>query len=136
MARAGRLAADTGMRVVARNVNKYGRAMGLEALRRLIHKTPVDEGIARGNWFTNVGSAADEQTDVVRLPGVVLADGRVVIADWAMMEADLHLTNNVPYIERLENGYSRQAPQGMARLTVKELQPLSDQIALRVRRGG
>ena len=33
----------------------------------------------------------------------------------------VNITNSVPYIMRLEHGYSRQAPQGMVRVAVDEL---------------
>ena len=37
------------------------------------------------------------------------------------------LTNNAPYARRLEEGWSRQAPQGMVGLTVVEFQQIVDQ---------
>lgn len=121
--------------IVNRNLARYGRALGLEALRRLLQKTPVDTGHARGNWFVQPDRASDAQIEG-RVEGVALIEGEAVVEGWDITRTELHLTNNVPYIERLENGYSRQAPQGMAKLTVNELKPVSDRIAARVARGG
>jgi hypothetical protein len=39
------------------------------------------------------------------------------------------LTNSLPYGPRLEDGWSKQAPNGMVNLTVLEFQPLVDRIA-------
>lgn len=37
-----------------------------------------------------------------------------------------YLVNNAPYARRLEEGYSKQAPQGMVGLTVVEFQSIAD----------
>lgn len=39
---------------------------------------------------------------------------------WRLGSAAIFLTNNLPYIERLERGWSKQAPTGMVALTVAE----------------
>lgn len=40
-----------------------------------------------------------------------------------------YITNSLPYADRLEHGYSRQAPQGMVGLTVLEYQPIVEAAA-------
>jgi hypothetical protein len=35
-----------------------------------------------------------------------------------------YITNNVPYIDRLERGSSKQQPSGMVRVTVLEFRPI------------
>jgi hypothetical protein len=35
-----------------------------------------------------------------------------------------YLTNNLPYGERLEYGYSKQAPSGMVRITLAEYEKI------------
>jgi hypothetical protein len=47
----------------------------------------------------------------------------------------LFLVNLVPYINRLEHGWSKQAPQGMIGITLAEIPQLARQVAQRVRRG-
>ncbi len=34
----------------------------------------------------------------------------------------IYITNNLPYISKLENGSSKQAPNGMVNLTMNEVQ--------------
>jgi hypothetical protein len=79
--------------------------------------TPVDTGWAINNWVATIGtpnSSVPNQADKLAqtaLTGVAFmalsAPGKVY-----------YLTNNVVYINRLEYGYSKQAPRGMARLGV------------------
>lgn len=79
--------------------------------------TPVDTGWAINNWVATIGTPnssvpneADKQAQTA-LTGVAFvslsAPGKVY-----------YLTNNVAYINRLEYGYSKKAPRGMARLGV------------------
>ena len=39
------------------------------------------------------------------------------------------ITNTLPYAKRLEDGWSRQAPNGMVKLTVQEFIPIVNQVA-------
>lgn len=104
----------------------------LQLLRGVVLKTPVDTGRARANWMASVDAPAvgtkDFEGDAgsgIQAPSesagsvasiglgqqaVKLATGRVF---W--------LSNNLPYIERLEYGHSKQSPQGMVRLTINEV---------------
>jgi hypothetical protein len=102
----------------------FQKKIVLEALRRLAFRTPVDTGRARGNWQVTIKMPAqgtlplcDKTGDEVVAKGVaaisLLPPGQVV---W--------ISNNVEYIEFLEEGSSRQAPHGMLRVTVEELRSL------------
>jgi hypothetical protein len=93
------------------------RKIVLEALTRLIQKTPVDTGRARANW--QVGIDADPSGQVDYQGQDALVAGLSVIA--AMPLCTAYITNNVEYIERLEEGHSKQAPAGMLSVTLEEL---------------
>lgn len=97
----------------------------LEGLRRIVLRTPVDTGRARGNWFVSFGTAGTETTQGVDPNGsATIARGAAVISRYKTRRAfdSILLYNNLPYINRLEDGYSTQAPGGMVALTVAELQ--------------
>ncbi|WP_212525853.1 HK97 gp10 family phage protein [Actibacterium sp. MT2.3-13A] len=101
------------------------RVIALEALRRIVNRTPVDTGRARGNWFVSIGGGGVEvTTDVDPAGGVTVTRGGERIAYYEEVEGFPVITiyNNLPYIERLEDGYSKQAPGGMVAVTVAELQ--------------
>lgn len=119
-------------RVVGREVDKRMRALCLEGQGRLMRKTPVRTGRARGNWNVSTG-AADGSTDEGATSadvGAKRAEGAATIMATRFFERGEHLfvTNGLDYIEALEDGHSRQAPQGMVALTVEELRGLAGRI--------
>ena len=103
------------------------QAIALDALTRVVLKTPVLTGRARGNWSVGIGSVGGEARDVEDKSGsLTIAEGEQVLAQYAHQQGypEIVLFNNLPYIERLENGYSTMAPNGMVAVTISELQPL------------
>lgn len=116
------------------NLDKLGKGLALEALKRLMEKTPVDTGRARGNWNVK-RKKPDHSTSDNTDQTVTLTKGEATIDGFELSKEALYLSNGLPYIERLENGYSAQAPEGMAKLTVRELQPVAQRIARQVHRG-
>jgi hypothetical protein len=101
------------------------RKIALEALSRITNRTPVDTGRARGNWFVQIGDAGVEvSTTVDKNGGVTISRGAAVVATYKNERGfpQIVIYNNLPYIGRLEDGYSNQAPTGMVEVTVTELQ--------------
>jgi len=93
----------------------------LEALKRLVMKTPVDTGRARGNWQVTIGRPATAAIDAVdKSGGDTIKKGLAAIGDLPPYQV-VWISNNVDYIEFLEEGSSRQAPEGMMSLTLEEL---------------
>jgi hypothetical protein len=87
-------------------------------LNGLVNKTPVDTGRARGNWQVTIGSPAEGENK----SGDPIARGGEVIEKIERIGSGLfYISNNVPYIEALENGHSDQAPLGMLAVTLQEL---------------
>lgn len=122
-------------RIVRDRTNELVRALGFEALGRIMNKTPMDTGRARANWNVSEGaedpSTNPEATHQDVLPKRLEGEGRVRLVDFWRGDT-LYITNGLPYIRPLEDGHSGQAPRGMARLTVRELKPLADRIARRI----
>jgi len=107
------------------------RRIVLELYDKITKRTPVDTGRARASWMLNSGSSAGSDTaseaasvdyksmnksqreelksDVVKNP---------YVKRW--------IYNNLPYIKALEDGSSSQAPQGMVKLTVTEVETRID----------
>ncbi len=94
-------------------------AMGV--LRRVVLKTPVDTGRARGNWQVTVSSPAEGEVDVTDKRGRdTIANGKAGMAD-ARYSGIIWLTNNLAYILSLEGGWSQQAPVGMLAVSLEEM---------------
>lgn len=90
----------------------------LELDSRVVMRTPVDFGRARANWQVTFGSPGVWKSKDINWQGS-LARAKAKIATWDK-SGDIFLTNNLPYIGRLENGWSAQAPNGMVSRTVVE----------------
>ncbi|MCP4660987.1 MAG: hypothetical protein GY856_36765 [bacterium] len=99
-------------------MNLLQRKLALQALRGVVTRTPVDTGRARGNWQTTTARPADDQ--VAGVGADPIAEGTPTITA-APPFGVIWLSNNVPYIEVLEDGSSAQAPNGMLNLTLGEL---------------
>jgi len=81
--------------------------------RNVITETPVDEGTARGNWQTSVGQPKTGTIDRIGADAAI-AEVTATVPDEAGQI--VYLSNNLPYIRKLEYGHSEQAPQGMVRV--------------------
>lgn len=109
-------------RKVEQRVHAVTRWVALEALRRVVMKTPVDTGRARGSWQVAVSVRPTGEVDIYdKYGGLTIAEGSREIAQVGPNEV-IYIASNLPYIERLEGGYSQQAPQGMVATTIAELQ--------------
>ena len=94
---------------IDRTLDQGIRATLFEVSTAIIKETPADTGRARGNWQASIGSGA---TGEVSVDSVRSGEAKAIAdVDQTVRVAvgDLYyLTNNVPYIERLEYGYSKQ----------------------------
>lgn len=108
---------------------KTSRGTSIALWRAVILDSPVDSGRFRGNWFASSGAPSDVTTAEVDSQGVrtVAKAAQFVQStnDWQ----SLWLSNNLPYSERLEFGYSSQAPEGMVRKNIARFQTIINEEA-------
>jgi hypothetical protein len=111
---------------------KYGKLRKQKPLsaRAIARRLPLESGKGyvggrfRGNWQVSIGSP--KTSEVKRIdPGgaATIAEGALVI-EAAVAGPSIWLMNNVPYAERLEHGWSKQAPAGVVKITVAEFQSI------------
>ena len=110
------------------------RKIALELFRRVILKTPVDKGGARSNWQASLGSPATGTVDATDTQAGPTFRKVVSATEGFDVGDTIYLANNLPYIRRLEEGSSQQAPQGMVALTVQEFSAIVNQISAEVSR--
>lgn len=97
------------------------KKIALEALKRVVQKSPVDTGRFRGNWMASIGVKSTDASGQNDPSGSSsLGRGSAVIGNIQPYTV-IYLTNNLPYAERLENGWSKRAPQGMVTVTAAEI---------------
>lgn len=129
------------------DLSKFGRALegrldeltqatGFRLAELVVDRTPVDTGNARAHWWPTIG---DTPTNPPLAPdAVVESRGTPDLSALASAKAGdvVTIANNAAYIQRLENGYSQQAPQGMVAVTVAEGPAIVDEIARALTGGG
>lgn len=105
--------------------DKIARVATLELFSGVIKATPVDTGRARGNWQTTVGTPARGRLEREDKSGSeAIAEVEAKTPEGAGQVT--MLTNNLPYIDELEFGSSKQAPQGMVRTNLARVQKMVD----------
>ena len=115
---------DFAKKLVPQQVTLLQKKIILEALRRIVMKTPVDTGRAKGNWQVTIGAATEQALLTTDADGSeTIAAGLAVVAQIPPYSV-VWISNNVTYIEFLEDGSSQQAPEGMVALTIAELQTM------------
>jgi hypothetical protein len=98
----------------------------------VIERTPVDTGRARANWFPSVNRPSLSKTEQ-QDKGGAKAKRRVFSLARPKKGRKYYLVNNLPYIEVLEYGSSKQAPSGMVRITVARFKKIINEQLRRVK---
>ena len=93
-------------------VNKEVRALSLNLLIGLVRTTPVDTGRAKGNWFVSPTQKSNRTIDNNRRSQQAISQGSATIQSVINEKfPDITVSNNLPYIEKLNDGHSKQAPK-------------------------
>ena len=129
---------DVGVGVVTQRV-------ALQVFTGVVQKTPVDTGRAKSNWGINVGAPSpppshamtEEESKSRRKAGNKANAASEEAKALAYASAELgsvdgsdavHITNNLPYIQALNDGHSDQAPKGFVEDTVAEVAQVIQEI--------
>lgn len=104
------------------NADRLTREVALAVDSAVVLGTPVDTGRARSNWQVELNSAP---SGVVDSHGGNAAQSSMDKAAEKIETYDgdthtsIHITNNLPYIGRLNDGSSAQAPSGFVEAAVE-----------------
>lgn len=101
------------------NTNRLVRRVALAIDSTLVLATPVDTGRARANWIVEIGGPHQGVDELSFSP----SGAESIAAATAMINTrqpgeDIHITNNLNYIARLNDGWSAQAPAHFVALAV------------------
>jgi len=86
--------------------------------RSVVLLTPVDTGQARGGWNVGVNGVNLEEADTDKSGQKTISENERSITR-AEAPDTIYVSNNVGHIEYLEDGSSKQAPNGMVAKTLK-----------------
>lgn len=91
----------------------------------VIMRTPVMDGRARANWLPSFADPV--QTTIEDLDGLSFGSppstvkANQILSSIKKGDGVTYMTNNLPYIKRLEDGYSPQAVGGMVKLSLMDV---------------
>lgn len=85
----------------------------------IVVQTPVDTGIARGNWQSSINNVDVKIINTPDPSGNSSIQKGYLTAKKSVGEI-FYLVNNLPYIRPLEYGHSTQAPHGMVGISVRQ----------------
>lgn len=105
------------------NIERIVRGAALVLDREVVTRTPVDTGRARSNWLVSIGNPRTDNIgpyapgDAGSTAGanvnMALQQGNEAIGRYRIdNNLDIYIANNLPYIGRLDDGWSPQAPPG------------------------
>jgi hypothetical protein len=117
-----------------RGIENVVEDVAVSLSKNIIERTPVGQpstwknpsgappgyvgGRARANWFPTIGTPSDDTTDSTNQNE---SASRITGIKEQIAGNVYYLTNNLPYIRRLEyDNWSKQAPRGMVRVTLRE----------------
>lgn len=122
-------------------------AIALRAFENIVRRTPVGNpdlwksaapkgyigGTARNSWYVSLGAR-----DTSKGAAKPNASGAQAMASFSAIgqrqpNQVIWLNNNAPHIKALEYGHSTQAPEGMVRITLSEIQTFYKQDVDKVR---
>ncbi|EXE36599.1 HK97 gp10 family phage protein [Acinetobacter baumannii] len=98
---------------VAKSVQDQVKKITMDAVQSLVNLTPVDTGAYRASHIVSIGSGDYG----VRGPETNAVQDAAIQVVKIKLGNLVYIQNNQPYAERLENGWSDQAPQGIYGLT-------------------
>ena len=116
------------IRAILRGVGEFtGRLVTritLDINADLIMHTPVDTGWARANWVPRIGQPFEGTSGTRPAAGSTFsggaeqAAGQAAVLGYKLSKGLVHVTNNVPYIEALNDGHSPQEPAGFVQRAI------------------
>ena len=102
------------------NIETVVRKIAFEIYIGVTKKTPVDTGRAKANWNIGTGSI-DFSINENATSTAQGSAGRLTEPRKGAGNKVIYISNNLPYINALENGSSQKAPNGMVTLTMNEI---------------
>lgn len=116
-------------RRVETNTPRLVRRTALAIDQTVVLGTPVDTGTARSNWQVQINGPVTETREAA-VPGengstagpnaqIAIEEGREVIDTYRGEGQEIYISNPIPYIDRLNDGSSAQAPAGFVEQAVQ-----------------
>lgn len=107
--------------IMKRAVRRVSRQLVLDVNRKIAENTPIDTGWARSNWIPSKGRPLPQPVgDRENVDLLAVSSGIAEIKSWDLFKGPAFITNNVPYINDLNAGTSKQAPPGFVQDSIRQ----------------
>jgi hypothetical protein len=122
--------ADPQIRIIVGELNQFTerqvKKLTLDVTANLTETTPRDVGWAANNWIPSVGTPVQQDLSGMRPDEASVSSVRQkqqsavasIAASYRLSMGTVFVTNNVPYIGRLNDGSSKQAPKGFVQADI------------------
>lgn len=105
---------------------KQIKVIAIDLTANLIEDTPRDTSWARTNWIPSIRTATKFQGDFLDPDDGDIAAARraseqgvaLIASTYTLSKGKVFVSNNVPYITRLNDGSSTQAPAGFVQVAI------------------
>jgi hypothetical protein len=103
-----------------KQVNKVARLATFFIDQNLVLQTPVDKGQAKGSWQVSASTPITSDNDVDDKSGSLSISKAKAFLDSnaQLVYPTFFIRSNKPYMERLNDGYSEQAPAGFTEAAI------------------
>lgn len=108
---------------VEAGVERTIRKCALAIDQAIVMATPVDTGRARANWIVSISSPTgrinpaspegEAGSSGAANAQAALNQAAEAIGKYKLSDGSIFIQNNLPYIKRLNEGWSAQAPEGL-----------------------
>lgn len=108
--------------VLKKKTRRSAISFARQLRRELAKATPKDTGRAMSGWNATVGAPDYSEPGLLSetiTRATALKNGREDLESFQLGE-DFYIANGVPYIGRLNDGWSKQAPAGFIETTIDE----------------
>lgn len=120
------------MRVIADNIEPNAevlvRKIAIAVDQTVVMSTPVDTGRARSNWQVGINTIPEGEVEAYvegsegstggANTNQAIEHAKTQIAKYKRGQ-EINITNNLPYIGRLNDGHSGQAPAGFVQKAIR-----------------
>lgn len=109
-------------KIVEKNATDLVRKVAIGIMSSVTYSTPVDTGKARANWQVSLRNPIFSELEEFDKSGrSAVSKGRAVIVTFNLRDKSINITNSLPYINRLNHGWSKQASAGYIERSIENV---------------